>query len=353
VPVAIKGNSSVRLIVIFMLVLSGNCWAGEERPPLSDVRHWLLLLNNDLDDGTAGQIAASEHDMAVVDHVSSQLGVAEGRSAEVVRQLKLRADGGRRLVIAYLNVGQAESYRTYWKKGWRIGRPTWILGTDPDGWQDNYPVAYWAKAWKELIVGDGGLMASIQKAGFDGVYLDWIGGFEDSNVLAKAKRDGVDARAEMVAWVGEVSRAAKASDPGFLIIAQNAAPLLSLAAYLEAIDGVAHEDIWFTGADSGPQGDCPVPRTQNDVGSAAFIASLNKLCRRAFGRDKANAMHFVGEAAIVPMLQGAQAAGKTIFTVDYAVEGDNVKAIMSASRGNGFVPFAGARLLKDYVGPVR
>lgn len=346
-----EGNASVRHLTIILLVLCGNAWATEERPPLAGVQNWLLLLNSDLEAPVAARIAGSTHDLVVVDHVSSQPGFSADKSFTVVQQLRARPDGGRRLVIAYLNVGQAESYRTYWKKGWRIGKPSWILGADPDGWQDNYPVAFWSKDWKALIAGEGGVLASIQNAGFDGVYLDWIGGFEDSNVLAKAKREGVDARAEMVAWVREVSRAAKARDPGFLIIAQNAAPLLSDAGYVDAIDAVAHEDIWFTGADSGPQGDCPVPRTEAEVGSPEFLASLNGPCRKAYGRDAANAMHFAGEAAIVPMLQRAQAMGKTVFTVDYATEPHNVSAIVSTSRALGFVPFAGARLLKTYVEP--
>ncbi len=339
-------------LVIFLLMGVSVCDAADDRPRLGSVRHWLLLLNNDLDDAVVGKIAASGHDMVVVDDVSSQPGVDADRSARVVRQMQKREGGGRRLVIAYLNIGQAESYRIYWQKGWRVGSPAWVLGADPDGWQDNYPVAYWSSHWKDLITGDKGLLRSIQKAGFDGVYLDWIGGFEDVSVLSAARREHVDARSEMIAWVAEVSRVAKARDPDFYVIAQNAAPLLSDGRYLESIDAVAHEDIWFTGADRGPEGDCAVPRRQSDVGSAAFVSALSSACRKSYRRDGASAMHFAGEEALVPVLEQAQSAGKSIFTVDYALSARNIAFVHRTSRSFGFVPFTGARLLKSYADPV-
>lgn len=340
-------------VLVFLTLLGvSECLAADERPGLSSVRNWLLLLNNDLDEDVVGKIAASDHDMVVVDHVSSQPGTDAGKSVRVVRQMQERGDGGRRLVIAYLNVGQAESYRRYWQKGWRVGAPAWVLGADPDGWQDNYPVAYWSPQWKELITGEHGLLRSIRDAGFDGVYLDWIGGFEDGNVLAAARRDHVDARREMIAWVREVSRAAKLLDPHFLVIAQNAATLLADERYLAAIDGVAHEDIWFTGADGGPEGDCAVPRRQADVGSITYISKLSRACRKSYRRDAANAMHFAGEEVLVPLLLQARAAGKTVFTVDYALSAGNVAAVHQTSRSLGFVPFTGARLLKSFADPV-
>jgi cysteinyl-tRNA synthetase len=269
-----------------------------------------------------------------------------------VTTLSRKPNGERRIVIAYLNIGQAESYRTYWKKGWRVGKPNWILGTDPDGWEGNFPVAYWRAEWKALIAGEGGLIDQIRDAGFDGLYLDWIGGFEDDNVIKRAKRDGVDPRIEIIRWVGEVSARAKAISPQLLVIAQNATALLTDAYYLSVIDAVAHEDIWFTGADSGPEGDCPVPRTTAEVGTKEFVASLNAACRRAFRRDAANAMHFVGEDAIVPNLELAKSSGKAIFTVDYAIETRNIATAAERSRALGFIPFVGARALKTLVPPI-
>lgn len=107
--------------------------------------------------------------------------------AATVRALQRKPAGSRRIVIAYLNIGQAEDYRSYWRKGWRLGSPSWILARDPDGWKGNFPVAYWKPAWQDLIAGGDGLLASIAALGFDGVYLDWVGGFEDRAVIAAGK----------------------------------------------------------------------------------------------------------------------------------------------------------------------
>lgn len=342
-----------RVLTIFaaLMLLFGSASA-DDAPPLTGVKNWLLLLNNDLEQATVDAIAASDHDLAVVDFLPSQPNFTEEHMRAIVERLARKPNGDRRIVIAYLNVGQAESYRRYWKKGWRVGKPNWILGTDPDGWEGNFPVAYWKPEWKALIAGEGALIDQIRNAGFDGLYLDWIGGFEDENVIARAKRDGVDPRTEMVRWVGEVAARAKIASPKLLVIAQNAATLLQDSAYLNVIDAVAHEDIWFTGADSGPEGDCPVPRTSADVNAKEFIATLNSQCRRAFRRDTANAMHFVGEEAIVPLLGLARASGKAIFTVDYAIDARNIAAAAERSRQFGFIPFVGARALTQIVPPI-
>lgn len=317
---------------------------------LGDVKSWLLLLNNDLDPLTLQRLEKAPFGMIVVDHVSSQKSVPETLSGDAVKRLQHGPDGARRPVIAYLNIGQAEDYRTYWQKGWRIGKPSFILGTDPDGWAGNFPVAYWKREWRQLIVGPDGLVERIRSAGFDGLYLDWVGGFEDESVIAAARRDGVDARKEMIEWVRAVSAAAKSGERPMLVIAQNAAPLLQDSTYLDAIDGVSHEDIWFTGADGLAEGDCPVPRKASELGSPAYLARLNKPCRRSYDKDPASAMRFVGEEAIVPLLQLAQDRGKAVFTVDYAQEADNIAAAHAASLSFGFIPFVGARNLNKIVG---
>jgi len=67
---------------------------------------------------------------------------------DIVTQLK-KADHPKR-VIAYVDIGQAEEWRIYWKDHWKIGQPGWIIGEDPDGWEGNYPVAYWNPEWKSI-----------------------------------------------------------------------------------------------------------------------------------------------------------------------------------------------------------
>ena len=43
-----------------------------------------------------------------------------------------------KMAIAYIDIGQAENYRSYWQSDWRVGKPDWIAGGDPDGWAGNF-----------------------------------------------------------------------------------------------------------------------------------------------------------------------------------------------------------------------
>ncbi|MAF49740.1 MAG: hypothetical protein QGH73_08855 [Rhodospirillales bacterium] len=91
-----------------------------------------------------------------------------------VQGMKFKKLGARRLVLAYMNVGQADSSRYYWKPGWREGSPGFI-GSPVLGEPDNHYVQYWNPAWKKIIAGDTksytyGIIA--QK--YDGVVIDGV-----------------------------------------------------------------------------------------------------------------------------------------------------------------------------------
>ncbi len=99
-------------------------------------------------------------------------------STRQLRILKKKKSGNRRLVLAYLSIGEAEDYRYYWKASWRNNPPPFLTKENPN-WEGNYKVKYWMESWKEIICGneDGkGFNSSYLKkiidAGFDGVYLD-------------------------------------------------------------------------------------------------------------------------------------------------------------------------------------
>jgi cysteinyl-tRNA synthetase len=338
-----------RFAVILALFFGASAMAEPHKPALNTVNAWLLLLNNDLNKDTVAQIAASQHDMVVIDFLPSQPHHAAYPMRDVVSKLKRKPDGQTRLVIAYLNIGQAEDYRTYWRKGWKVGAPGWILMNDPDGWAGNFPVAYWRTGWRDIVAG---LARQIAEAGFDGVYLDWVAGFQEETVQKAAAQAGVQPEDEMAALVEAVGAAGRAIDRSFRVIGQNAAPLLANARYLAAIDGVAHESIWFTWGGKA-LGDCPIPQTQAEARSASFRASLPPKCRAAYDADPGSAMRFAGGEELIPLLKAAQAAGKTVFSVDYAKDKSNRELVARNSRALGFKPFLGAKDLKDIEPPAQ
>ena len=90
--------------------------------------------------------------------------------------------------------------------------------------------------------------------GYDGMYLDIIDAYEVAQV--RAAYTGPDIRQAMIDFVISLSQYAKAIDPDFKVIPQNAVGLLALSeahpdvpntAYLNAIDGVGVEDLWYDG----------------------------------------------------------------------------------------------------------
>lgn len=317
---------------------------------LADVRNWLYLIDVDLEPGTVDQIAASSYDMAVLDFIPSEENNTDYPMAEVINRLH-NADHPK-LVIAYIDIGQAENYRTYWQPGWRIGDPDWIITSDPDGWEGNFPVAYWYDEYKDIWLGSGGYLQSILDVGFDGVYLDWVEAYSDEDVVDLAESENVDPVQEMIWWVSDIAEFVRSQDPDFIVIGQNAAELAENDEYVEIIDAIAQEQVWFDGgADNDPPGDCPLPRTEEDVDTDAYRDSLSGPCRRQYDQYPDSTLHVSGEWYLNDLTL-ALSKGLVIFTVDYALDPVNVSWVSETSRELGFIPFVGNRALDRFVEPV-
>jgi uncharacterized protein (TIGR01370 family) len=334
--------------------------ASSDRTPsearLAKVSHWFYMINVNLEPEMAERIAASEYDMVVLDFIPSEEDNTDYPVADVVAQLHNAhfdcAQCKPRLVIAYIDIGQAEEYRTYWQKGWGIGNPEWIVGADPDGWEGNFPVAFWRDEWREIWLGKDGYLQAVLDAGFDGVYLDWVEAYSDENVMAIAEREGVDPRQEMIWWVGDIADFARAQRPDFIVIAQNAAELAEDDGYLAIIDAIAQEQVWFDGgAEDDTPGDCPLPRTEAEVDSDAYRESLSAPCRKQYDDYPDSTLH-VSSEEYLHYLTLARDKGEIIFTVDYALEPENVAWVYETSRALGFVPFVSNRALDRCIEPV-
>lgn len=321
--------------------------AGPPRTALTDVDRWFYMIDVNLEPEIVEQIASSEYDMVVLDFIPSEAENTDYPMVEVIDQLHNATQP--KLVIAYIDIGQAEDYRTYWQPGWRIGSPAWIVGNDPDGWEGNFPVAYWHDEWRKIWLGEDGYLQAILDAGFDGVYLDWVEAYSDENVIAAAHADEVDPRQEMIGWVGDMADFTRTQNPEFIVIVQNAAELAEDDDYLEIIDAIAQEQVWFDGgADNNPPGDCPLPRTEADVDTENYRESLSPACQSQYDEFPDSTLH-VSSEEYLQALTLARGKGKIIFTVDYALEPDNVAWVYETSRALGFVPFVGNRALNQYV----
>ena len=173
-----------------------------------------------------------------------------GSTADVIRMRQRRGLGPQKL-IAYMSIGEAEESRFYWKPEWtrkngrRVaiapGAPKWLDSQNGEGWLDNFKVKYWDPDWQALIIGPGMFLDRIIAAGFDGVYLDIIDGFEFFETRDRRKT----ARQEMITLVERISQAARRKRADFLIVPQNGEELLQSAAYRSAISAIGKEDIFY------------------------------------------------------------------------------------------------------------
>ena len=163
----------------------------------------------------------------------------------------IRAGRAGRKVIAYLSIGEAENYRAYWQSAWSTTPPAFLLGENPE-WKGNYRVKYWQPEWQRLILAEED---KIMAAGFDGVYLDIVDGFEtfesedghnfmDDRLNPETKQSY---RRDMVEWVKAVAARARKTNPAALVIPQNGAQLLAHADFLGTVDAVGVEDLFTDG----------------------------------------------------------------------------------------------------------
>lgn len=273
---------------------------------LAAVQTWgyqLRLLN-------FAELASSPTDLIVIDH-----GFSDGR--RFIRQfepgeidaLKVRPDGRRRLVVAYLSIGEAERYRFYWDPAWfeTATRPSWLGDVNPR-WAGNYPVDYWHPDWQRIITGGpDSYVSRIMAQGFDGLYLDRADIFQDL-----IRRHPQGART-MAGFIARIAAEARATNPGKLVILQNAEELIAEKLVRDSIDAIAKEDLYF-GLDH--------TEAANATDAVAFAE-----------RD----------------LRRAQNAGKRIFVIEYVRQPQLQQRVIERCRARGYLPYFGPRDLSSLI----
>ena len=143
----------------------------EDVTSLKQAKNFLVLLNPERFPSRKAYIdalAATNYDLLIVDLYYNDIPLTPEETA----RLKKKANGGRRLLLSYMSIGETETYRPYWKDEWTDHRPRWIAGSNPE-WQNNYKTRYWMKEWEEILFGSkDAYLDQIIAAGFDGAFLD-------------------------------------------------------------------------------------------------------------------------------------------------------------------------------------
>ena len=265
--------------------------------PLRQAKSWAYQLQN-LD---VGKLARAPADVLVIDFPRGDGGGQIGKRQ--IARLQRKPDGGRRVVLAYINIGEAEDYRYYWRKSWETSPPEW-MGRQNCRWKGDHRVQHWSADWQAIVFGSPrSYLGRIIDAGFDGAWLDRV------DIHRYWADDRATSFGDMVALVGRLSTWAKALKPGFLIVPQNGEELLADPAYRAAIDGLGKEDLLF--------GD--------------------------HGNDKPNADWRIARA--LSFIEPAHATGLPVLAVEYLRDPANQKAALARHTTLGFVPYIGPRSL--------
>jgi len=303
-------------------------------------------------------VGATAFDLVVADY--SEDGSADGEwSPRDVADLR-NTPGEPKIVLAYMSIGEAETYRFYFDRTWVIPDPE----VSPDGpfelsdtapaflappnpaFPNNFKVRYWDPVWQEIIVSNPGgnpyigdessYLDRIIDEGFDGVYLDIIDAFEyfgPAEINSDGPEERRDAAALMIDLVASIkTHAEEYAGREFLVFPQNGAGIISMAAfpedtipeaqsrvahvaqmrdrYLNAIDGIGAEDTFYFGDE-----------------------------------DEDNPLD--PQLDTINLLDQYREAGLLVLAIDYLTERESIDNFYSLARARGWVPYCSTRDLGD------
>jgi len=214
--------------------------------------------------GATPAIAAEKFNQSQRDWIVVDANFSEDVAWEASDLKIMRTNNPQRKILAYISIGEAENYRSYWRKVWlKNGKttaqtPSWLLQENPE-WKGNYVVKYWHPEWQKLI------LDAVQEAmatGFDGVYLDIVDGFEtfekngkdfeENRINPETKQTY---RRDMIDWVKKIATQTRQTKSDALVIPQNGSALLEQDDYFAVISGIGIEDLYTNGDKKQPASD--------------------------------------------------------------------------------------------------
>ncbi len=317
-------------MLIALIGLLSKCFKDTDQVPITSttlngvkVSYFMYQIQNLEEHTDIDKLAGTDYDLLVVEP-GFNIKDDPYDVNYLIDNLKIKPNGEKRIILAYIDIGQAEDWRTYWKNDWKAptktqtGYPDFLITIDPDGWSGNYPVAYWRKDWQNIWLKENGIIEQIAKYGFDGVYLDWVEAYDDDKIREIASKENINPESEMISFIEAIKTTGKTIFSDFLVVSQNAPYLIEAnpTLYTSVIDAISTEDTWFYGEgdaewDSPKAGDLHGEERHEDDYSTENRIKQNK-----------------------KYLQ----YGIPVFTVDYCISKDNANEVYNESRRNGFIP---------------
>lgn len=232
-------HSPLRLALALSLVLlMAACGPRSEiGSPLNRVDDWFILLDYSPDQYPIDAKEVSCYRMAILDpddHPDLSM-----LSSKTVK-------------IAYLSVGEAEEFRSYWPT---IKDSKWVLGPNKD-WPGDYLVDPRSPEWTNLLLGT--VIPEIVQQGFQGIMMDTL-----DTVDTLADNDPANAKAYQQAMIDLVF-AIQAKFPQLLLISNNGFTILNEIA--PALAGLLVEDLfWMPNFEKGGYESTPYQWTRDKI----------------------------------------------------------------------------------------
>ncbi len=254
--------------------------------PLLRVKKWFILLEYDPARVSIRSGSLDAYDMAILDPDQSP-------DAGLFSPGTLR--------IAYISLGEAEDYRSYWPK--IQGAP--FLGPENPEWKGNYSVDVRNPVWRDLIIRQ--VIPQIVERGFHGIFLDTLDTASDLE-----SQDPVRYGGSMNAMAGFV-RDIHQAYPRLLLISNNGFSILSkIAPYLS---GLLAESIHM----------------EHVGGGYRRVSQSDRNFKAAILTDVSRAYHL------------------PVFIVDYAAKSDSSGRTwcLESSRKRGWLPYLAEKNLSE------
>jgi len=209
--------------------------------PLLQSSDWLYHLG-DVTDTEINTVANSGADMVVIEFARYN----DGEVPYSASDLTAMRGTDNKLIISYMSIGEAESYRFYWNTPEFQNISERIIAEENPEWEENFKIRYWDKDWQKIIFD---YVDRIIEAGFDGLYLDIVDAYyywedRDPSGAIDYRKEMADFVAAIRTHIDDQLSHVKREYP-FYIIGQNGEELIANDVYLNAIDGIGREDVQF------------------------------------------------------------------------------------------------------------
>jgi|GEM_PF-2441398 len=221
---AFFGNVSqqIRLLVLLMIALDFQSVVGQNVTssmplfPSHRIDSWACVYSR----MSVAELSSSPAALLVID--------PDFYSAEEIKSVKQ----SRKIVLAYISIGEAENYRSYFPK---IKGKSY-LGSENPSWKGNFMVEYSHPEWKRILCE---YSQKIIEKGFDGLLFDVVDSWENHGTNSQT-------RSSMTGLIVSLAEFLRAKNPALILLLQNSDRLFENPKVMQLFNGLTQESLFYS-----------------------------------------------------------------------------------------------------------